>query len=404
MDVKRYNYKAKDKKSGRIVSGSVQAENERAAGRILLEQGYIPQKVSEEDKTSFFARLNNKVSSKQRIIFTRQFATLIGAGLPLSAALRMVAEQTEDKATRVMVEDVLAQVEGGKTLHEAFSRHPDVFNKVYLSLIAAGEASGTLDKSLKRLADQQEKDANMISKIRGAMTYPAIVLLVIVAVVAFMMIAVVPQVENLYHDLGEELPVLTKIMVGISNFFANFWWLIAVVIAIIVWFFVQFRKTDVGQKTLSTFKLNVPLFKGLFLRLYNARFARTAQMLLSAGVPMLEAIGISSEAVNNVVIEDQLTQAATMVRSGKPLSVALKGRDYIMPLLPQMAATGEQSGKIDEMLGKAAKVYEDELDERIAAISTMIEPILMVVLAIVAGGIVGAILFPIYTLVSSIGV
>lgn len=402
--MKRYNYKAKDKKSGRIITGSVQAENERAAGRILLEQGYIPQKVSEEDKTGFFARLNNKVTGKQRIIFTRQFATLIGAGLPLSAALRMVAEQTEDKPTRAMVEDVLAQVEGGKTLHEAFARHPNVFNKVYLSLIAAGEASGTLDKSLKRLADQQEKDANMISKIRGAMTYPAIVLLVIVAVVAFMMIAVVPQVENLYHDLGEELPALTKIMVGISNFFANFWWLILVILGIIVWFFVQFRRTDMGQKWISTFKLNVPIFKGLFLRLYNARFARTAQMLLNAGVPMLEAISISSEAVNNIVVEDQLTQAATLVRSGKPLSVALKGRDYIMPLLPQMAATGEQSGKIDEMLGKAAKVYEDELDERIAAISTMIEPILMVVLAVVAGGIVGAILFPIYSLVSSIGV
>lgn len=171
-----------------------------------------------------------------------------------------------------------------------------------------------------------------------------------------------------------------------------------------VWFFLQFRKTDVGQKWLASFKLNVPLFKGLFLRLYNARFARTAQMLLSAGVPMLDAIKISTDAVNNIILEDQLNQAATMVRSGKPLSVSLKGRDYILPLVPQMAATGEQSGKIDEMLGKAAQVYEDELDERIAAISTMIEPILMVVLAIVAGGIVAAILFPIYSLVSNIGV
>lgn len=401
--MKRYNYKAKDKKTGRVVSGSVQAENERAAGRILLEQGYIPQKVSEERKDGWLAKFQNRVSSKQRIIFTRQFATLISAGLPLSAALRMVAEQTEDKPTKAMVEDILAQVEGGKTLHDAFAKYPYVFNKVYLSLIAAGEASGTLDVSLQRLAEQQEKDAAMISKIRGAMTYPAIVLLVIVVVIVFMMVAVVPQVENLYRDLGEELPWMTKVLVGMSNFVMNFWWLILVIVGIIVWFFLQFRKTDVGKKWLAIFKLNVPIFKGLFLRLYNARFARTAQMLLSAGVPMLEAMSIAGEAINNIVLEDQIAQATTMVRSGKPLSVALKGRDYILPLLPQMAATGEQSGKIDEMLGKAAKVYEDELDERIAAISTMIEPILMVVLALVAGGIVGAVLFPIYNLVSKIG-
>lgn len=402
--MKRYTYKAKDKKTGKVLSGTVQAESENAAGRILIDQGYVPQKIKEEDKTSFFARWQNRVSSKQRIIFTRQFATLIGAGLPLSAALRMTADQTEDKPTRAMIEDVLAQVEGGKTLHEAFSKHPDVFNQLYLSLIAAGEASGTLDVSLKRLADQQEKDANMISKIRGAMVYPAIVLLVIIAVVTFMMVAVVPEVEKLYQDMGKELPALTKILVGFSNFLINWWWIILVIVVIVVWFVIQFKRTELGKKWFSMLKLNAPLFKGLFLRLYNARFARTAQMLLSAGVPMLEAIRISSEAMNNVVLEDLLTQAATMVRSGKPLSVALKGKDYILPLLPQMAATGEQSGKIDEMLGKAAKVYEDELDERIAAISTMIEPILMVVLAIAAAGIVGAILFPIYSLVSEMGV
>lgn len=400
--MRRFNYKAKDRKTGRVVSGTVQAETEQAAGKILVDQGYLPQRVTEEGE-GLFGRANRKVTAKERIAFTRQFATLIAAGLPLSASLHMIAEQSEDKATRNLVEEISAQVESGKTLHDAFAKHPEVFNKVYLSLIAAGEASGTLDVSLKRLAEQQEKDAGMVSKIRSAMTYPAIVLLVIVLVVAFLMLQVVPQVENLYRDLNEPLPVLTQMMVNFSNFLVNYWWLILVVIAIFGWFFVQFKKTDVGGKWWAKFKLHVPIFKNLFLRLYNARFARTAQMLLSAGVPMLEAMQISGEAVNNVVVEDQINQAATMVRSGKPLSVALKGRAYILPLLPQMAATGEQSGKIDEMLGRAAKVYEDELDERIAAISTLIEPILMVVLALVAGGIVAAILFPIYSLVSKIG-
>lgn len=400
--MRRFNYKAKDRKTGRIVNGTVQAETEQAAGKILVDQGYLPQRVIEEGE-GLFGRANRKVTSKERIAFTRQFATLIAAGLPLSASLHMIAEQSENKATRNLVEDISAQVESGKTLHDAFAKHPEVFNKVYLSLIAAGETSGTLDVSLKRLAEQQEKDASMISKIRSAMTYPAIVLLVIVLVVTFLMLQVVPQVENLYRDLNEPLPVLTQMMVNFSNFLVNYWWLILVVLAICGWFFVQFKKTDIGGKWWAKFKLHVPIFKGLFLRLYNARFARTAQMLLSAGVPMLEAMQISGEAVNNVIVEDQINQAATMVRSGKPLSVALKGRAYILPLVPQMAATGEQSGKIDEMLGRAAKVYEDELDERLAAISTLIEPILMVVLALVAGGIVAAILFPIYSLVSKIG-
>lgn len=399
--MKRYNYKAKDRKTGRVVTGSVQAESEQAAGRILVDQGYIPQKVSAEDD-GLLSKFNNKVSTKARIAFTRQLATLVGAGLPLSNSLHMIAEETDDKPTKTMVEEISAQVEAGRTLHDAFAKHPEVFNKVYLSLIAAGEASGTLDVSLARLAKQQEKDANMISKIRGAMTYPIIVLFVIIVVVVFMMVQVVPQVENLYNDLGEPLPTMTQVMVNISNFVVNYWWVILLVIGFLAWFFVQFKRTDMGAKAWAKFKMNVPLFKGLFLRLYNARFARTAQMLLSAGVPMLEAMGIAGEAVNNIVFEDQINQASTMVRSGKPLSTALKGREYILPLLPQMAATGEQSGKIDDMLGRAAQVYEDELDERIAAISTMIEPILMVIMALMAGFIVMAILFPIYSLVSKV--
>lgn len=401
--MKRYTYKAKDKKTGRVLSGTIQAQNEYAAGRILIAQGYTPKKIVEEKNDGFLGKLKNKVSAKQRIIFTRQFATLIGAGLPLASSLRMVAEQTEDKPTKAMIEDVLAQVEGGKTLHESFARHPDVFNKVYLSLVAAGETSGTLDISLKRLAAQQEKDANMMSKIRGAMTYPAIVLLVIVAVVVFMMVSVVPHVESLYEDLGEELPFLTQVLVGASNFVINYWWFVLVLLGIFVWVFMQFKKTSVGSRWWDSFKLNVPMFNALMQRLYNARFARTAQMLLSAGVPMLDAIKISSDAMNNSILEGEMTEVASMVRSGKPLSAALKGKDYILPLLPQMAATGEESGRIDEMLGKAAQVYEEELDEKIAAISTMIEPVLMVAMALVAGGIVGAVLFPIYSLIGSIG-
>lgn len=400
--MKRFIYKAKDRKTGQMLKGHIQAENERTAGKLLIDQGYVPESIKEEDKNSFLAKLSSRVTAKDKVVFTRQFATLIGAGLPLSNSLKTVAEQTENKAMKSVIESVLSSVEAGKSLGDAFGQHPEVFDKVYLSLITAGEMSGTLDESLKRLAMQQEKDAAMMSKIRGAMMYPAIVLTVILGVVIFMMIVVVPQVENLYVDLKQELPVLTAVMVAVARFLMNFWWLMIIALGALVWFFLQFRKTTTGMKMMATVKLNVPMFKGLFRRLYMARFARTSQILLATGVAMLDAMRISGEATNNVVVNGQIELAMDKVKGGKALSESLKDRDYILPLVPQMASIGEESGKIDEMLGKAAQVYEDELDEQIKALSTAIEPALMVILGVVAGGMVGAILFPIYALVNNV--
>ena len=398
--MKRFSYRAKDTRTGRTLKGSIQAESERAAGKLLVERGFVPDYLKEEG-TGLLDKING-VTTKDKIVFTRQFATLVGAGLPLANSLRTVAEQTQNKKMRGIIEEILADVEAGKSLGDAFAKHPKVFDKVYLALVRAGEVSGTLDESLKRIATQQEKDAAMMSKIRGAMTYPLIVLVVIIAVIVFMMSTVVPQVEGLYEDLGEELPALTAFMVGLAKFGAQFWWLILLIFVGIIGGILQFRRTKTGIRFFANFKLNVPLFKGLFQKLYMARFARTAQILLATGVPMLDTLKISGEAVNNVVVQNSIDEAAEKVQAGKALSIALRDKPYILPLIPQMISIGEESGKIDEMLGKAAQVFEDELDEQIRALSTMIEPVLMVVLAIVAGGMVGAILFPIYSLVSSI--
>lgn len=401
--MRRYAYRAKETKTGKVVKGVIQAENERAAGKLLLDQGFIPDSIEQDDDNTWLSKLRSRVSTKDKIVFTRQFATLIGAGLPLSNALRTLIEQTQSRPMRNVIEDILSMVEAGKSLFEACSKHPDVFDQVYLSLIQAGEASGTLDLALKRLADQKEKDAAMISKIRGAMIYPIIVLLVIIAVVVFMMVMVVPQVSDLYDQMGQELPGATKVLVAVSNFVMNQWYVVLVVLGIITIVFIQFLKTETGIRLMANFKLHVPVFSKLFLRLYNARFARTMQMLLSTGVALLEAMRMSGEATSNVVFLEQITLAKEKVQGGKPLSEALKDKKYIMPLVPQMASIGEESGKIDEMLGKAAQVYENELDEQIATISTMIEPILMVIMAALIGFIVLAVLMPIYSLVSSVG-
>lgn len=401
--MKRFSYKAKEKDTGKLVKGVIQAENEQTAGRLLIDQGYVPESISEQE-TGLFGKKSH-IATKDRITFTRQMATLIGAGLPLATSLRTVAEQTQNKGMKDIVEEILTNVEAGKTLYEAFSEHSNVFNGVYLALIKAGETSGTLDIALKRLADQEEKDAAMMSKIRGALVYPAIILVVIIAVLAFMMIAVVPQVEDLYNDMHKELPGLTNFLVGITNFFGQYWLIVLlVIIAIAGGLFYSVKKTTVGRKTMDAFKINVPIFGGLFRKLYVSRFARTCEMMLATGVPMLDSVKISIGAVNNVVVEEEYNKALDIIKGGKPLSEALRDREYMLPLVPQMASIGEESGKIDEMLGKAAQVYENELDEQINNISTMIEPILMVIMAGLIGVVIGGTLLPIYSLVNSVSV
>ena len=401
--MKRFNYKAKEKDTGKSVKGSIQAENEQFAGRLLLEQGYIPETIVEEG-TGVLGKANH-VSSKDRIMFTRQLATLIGAGLPLATALRTVSNQTQGKGMKAITEEILAYVESGKSLYEAFSSHPEVFNGVYLALIQAGEKSGTLDLALKRLADQEEKDAAMMSKIKGALVYPAIILVVIIAVLAFMMIMVVPQVKNLYEDMHQTLPGLTQFLVVISDFFAKFWWLVALILAgICVGGFFFVKRTPTGRKVADSVKIGVPIFGGLFRKLYVSRFARTAEMMLATGVPMLDSVKIAIESTSNIIVEEEYNKSLEVIKGGKPLSIAIEDLNYMLPLVPQMAGIGEESGKIDEMLGKAAQVYENELDEQINNISTMIEPILMVIMAGLIGVVIGGTLLPIYSLVNSVKV
>ena len=401
--MKRYNYKAKDRESGKYVKGSIQADNEQSAGRLLVEQGYIPETIEEEGAKNPLAKVTSKVTTKDRVLFTRQLSTLIGAGLPLSASLRTVAEQTESKGMKAVAEEIITAVESGKSLYEAFSQHPKIFNGIYLALIKAGETSGTLDLALKRLADQEEKDAAMMSKIKGALVYPGIILVVIIAVLAFMMIMVVPQVRDLYEDMGEELPAMTQFLVMISNFFGTFWWLIlAICIGAGMGLYYFVKRTTTGRYAMDSFKLHAPIFGKLFLKLYVSRFARTAEMMLATGVPMIDSVTISIEATSNVVVEQEYSKALEGIKAGKPLGESLSTLDYMLPLVHQMSSIGEESGKIDEMLGKAASVYEDELENQINNISTMIEPILMVIMAGLIGIVIGGTLLPIYSLVNSV--
>ncbi|RKW00233.1 MAG: type II secretion system F family protein, partial [Candidatus Saccharimonas sp.] len=219
--MRKFNYEARDKATDTIIKSIVQAESEMAAARVLTEQGFVPLDIKEVDESGgLFGSLTRRVTTKDKVVFTRQLATLIGAGLPLSQSLRTVLEQTENKKLQEIIQEIIADVEGGRQLSDSFGKHPEIFDKIYLSLVTAGEASGTLDQALKRVASQQEKDAAMVSKIRGAMTYPAIVLAVIMGVMLFMLLVVVPQVEKLYSDMHKTLPFLTAALIAVAKFTA----------------------------------------------------------------------------------------------------------------------------------------------------------------------------------------
>ncbi|MBP7837078.1 type II secretion system F family protein [Candidatus Saccharibacteria bacterium] len=395
-----FQYSAKTA-NGKQTKGIVHAETESAAAKLIISKGFMPLDIHlQGQNNSILFKLTNRISTKDRIIFTRQLATLINAGLPLTQSLRTVSEQSRSKALSVIINEVITSVEGGVTLSESLAKHPKVFSDVYVALVAAGESSGTLDLALERIATQQEKDADMISKVRGALVYPLIVLFVIGGVVIFLLTTVVPQIELIYKDFNKDLPFFTNILIKTANIIINYWMYILIGIGVALYFGIKWFQTKEGGVVADRIKLKMPIFGDLFTKLYMARFCRTGQTLMASGVPMLQMMRITSRAVDNVHVESAIARASEKVKGGKGLSSALKDETVFLSLVPQMLKIGEQSGSIDKMMDKAATYYEDELDAKIKTISTTIEPILMVFLAIVVGGIVGAILVPVYNLAS----
>lgn len=394
-----FEYTAKDANTGKDLSAVVEADTEAAAAKLLTAQGLVPISIKAQGSGAKISR-SKKVSSKDRVLFSRQLATLIGAGVPLTQSLRSVNDQTENKALSLTIGKIIADIEGGQNFSAALAKHPKTFSNVFISLVEAGEASGTLDESLERLATQQEKDAEVVSKVRSAMIYPAIVLLVIFVVIIFMLTTVLPQVELLYQDLNRELPALTSIMLSISRVITRFWYIGLFIFFASIYFIRQYIRTDSGREVFDTIKMRIPLFGGLFRKLYMARFTRVGETLLRSGVPMLQMMGVASGSVNNVLVARSINHAADKIKGGKALSESLeKETATFLALVPQMIKIGEDSGTIDTMMGKAASYYEGELDNQVKAISTIIEPALMVVLALVAGLLIGAILLPVYSLV-----
>lgn len=397
-----FNYEAKNATTGQKVKAQVQADNEQAAAKLIHEQGLTPLRI-ELEKTSVSRRFR-RIKTKDKVLFSRQLSTLINAGLPLVQSLRSVSQQTTNKAFKVVINQVITDIEAGTSFSVALEKHPLIFNRVYISLVAAGEASGTLDSALERLADQQEKDADIISKVRGAMIYPLVVLLVMLAVVTFMIVKVLPQVQNIYASLpGVSLPLVTRVLLVISHFVTHFWWLVLIILGLLIFFGSRWARTLGGRSIIDKVKMKAWPIGPLFMKMYMARFARTGTTLVATGVPLIQVLEITSDAVDNVHIANSLTHAIDKVKGGKALSEAIGNDPNFLELVPNMLRIGEQSGAMETMLAKVADYYEKEVDNEIKTISTIIEPVMMVIMGLVAITIVAAILLPIYGLVNQSG-
>jgi type IV pilus assembly protein PilC len=341
----------------------------------------------------------NRVRTKDKIIFARQLSTLINAGMPLMQSLRAVDNQTSNKALKEVLTKIISDVEGGTSFSDALAKHPKIFNVVFVSLVAAGEASGTLDKTLERLSNQQEKDAEIVSKVRGALMYPAIVVVVMIGVVTFMLTAVLPQVQGLYKGIpGAKLPWITTFLLSVSHLITTFWWVVLLLVIGGGYFLFRWGKAGPGKEFFDRVKLNAWPINHLFRKVYMARFARTAQSMVASGVPLLQMMEITGKAVGNIPIEHSLEKATEKVKGGIALSESLKGDNNFLDLVPNMIQIGEESGSLETMLGKTADYYEKEVDNEVKTISTLIEPFLMIMLGVAALIIVAAVLLPIYNL------
>jgi type IV pilus assembly protein PilC len=395
-----FDYKAKNTKTGQIVKAKVQADDQQTAARLIREQNLVPIEIKGEKNGG--ARKFSRIPTKDKVLLSRQLATLINAGLPLVQSLRQVAMQTINKPLKAILNGIIADVESGKSFSSALAKHPKVFNRVYVSLVAASETSGTLDEGLERLANQQEKDADIISKVRGALIYPMVVLFVMLGVVLFMIIKVLPEVQTIYAGLpNSHLPILTVVLLDISHFVTHFYFVVIIVLILLVVFGRRWSKTASGRSVIDKLKMKVWPTSPLFMKMYMARFARTGTTLIGSGVPIIQVLEITGEAVDNVHIKASLKKAIEKVKGGTALSDTLAGDPNFLELVPNMLHIGEQSGAMETMMEKVAEYYEKQVDEEIKAVSTIIEPVMMIIMGVIAIVIVAAILLPIYGLVNN---
>ncbi|MBI2414463.1 type II secretion system F family protein [candidate division WWE3 bacterium] len=397
-----YNYTAIDA-PGKKRTGQVDARSQSSAVTLLKEQGlYVV--TLDEQKEDFVTHVLSfrGVPEAEVVGTTRQLATMINAGLPISRALEVMADQTQNRNMRKVLQDVLRDVQGGSSLSNSLGKYPNAFDQTYVSLVRAGEASGKLDEILKRLADTVESQRDFKSRFKGAMIYPAIIMVAMVGVFILMMVFVIPKLSQMYTSMGVELPTPTKVMIGISDFMVKFWYLVVLGIGALFFTFRSVATTPRGRETLNLIFSKMPIFGKLIIQKDLTEFTRTLSLLISSGIPITEALNIVSKVVTNPNLRQGSMNAAMAVEKGGSLSDFLKTDKHFPPLLGQMAAVGEETGQLDDVLGRIGTFYASETDHAIKGLSSALEPIILILLGGMVGLLIVSIITPIYKITSAL--
>jgi len=399
-----YKWGGKTKK-GRSLKGELEAADERIARIQLKKRSIQVTKLKQKPKDLFenISFMQPKVTKKDLVIFTRQFSTMIDAGLPLVQGLNILGEQTENKTFKIMLKRITKDVEGGSTLADALGKHPKVFDSLFVHLVAAGETGGILDTILQRLAAYIEKAEKLKSQIKGAMTYPIIVVAIAIIVIAVIMVFVIPVFQDMFASFGKALPVPTQVVVSMSEFTkGNILYMIGGLI-VFVWVFRRYAKTTSGKKNIDSVLLKLPIFGELIKKVAVARFTRTLGTMVSSGVPILDALEITAKTAGNVIVEEVIHDARSSIAEGQTIAEPLSETNIFPGMVTQMISVGESTGALDAMLEKIADFYDDEVDAAVSAMTSMLEPLLMLFLGGSIGGLVIAMYLPIFKMAAAMG-
>lgn len=403
--MKKFKYSARDQQ-GKIINGELEAKDHDSVADILHDRGLIVVSVKEGMGLDLekLAEINiGGVPMKDKVVFMRQMATMVGAGLPLSRALEIMSQQTENPMFRRVLKEVLLSVQSGKSLSDSFRAQEEIFDDVSLNLIEAGEESGNLEVVLERLATELEEKNSLKSKLKSAMIYPTIILVVIVAVVVLMMMVLIPSMATIYGDFDAELPTVTKILMSISDFFVNYWWAILVVLAVLIIGGKFYLDSDKGKRSFDKIVLKIPVVGMIVTKMQLAQFTRILALLLGSGLSIIKALELTGASLSNAMFRDTVMEAKSEVEKGGALAIPIARSEYFPLLVSSMIAVGEETGEIDAVLTKVSQYYKEEVDVATTNMASILEPVFLIIMGLAIGFIALGVYMPMFQLSSAIG-
>ena len=401
----KFKYSARDEK-GKIVEGELEARDIASATDLLHDRGLVIVSLKEGVGIDFekLAEINiGGIPMKEKVIFMRQMATMVGAGLPLTRSLEIMVQQASNPKFKKILANVLSSIQSGKTLADSFRMEEDVFDQITVNLIEAGEESGNLDNILEKIAVELEDKNALRRKVQSAMIYPSIILLVIIGVIVLMMLVLVPSMAEIYKDFDAELPFATRLLMGMSSFFVDYWWIVLSIVLILVIGFKYYVDTPKGKRNIDKLILKIPSLGVIIAKVQLSQFTRILSLLLGSGVPIIKAIELTANSLGNTMFRETLEEAKDEVEKGGPLAIPIARSEYYPLLVSSMIAVGEETGEIDSVLSKVAEYYKEEVEMATGNLSTLLEPVFLIIMGLAIGFIAVAVYMPMFQLSTAIG-